>query len=322
MEMKPCLIYSDKYNFKPSWLNKLHPFDGMKFSKAWGIISSEFKNTINSIWVKPTDIVTDDELLKVHTQDYLSSLEKSSVISKIVELWFVKYIPRKLLHKTLIEPMKLACKGTIVAAEIALRNNQIVMNVGGGYHHAFADHGEGLCFFADAALSIINCRDNKTLSKDDSVLMIDLDAHRGNGFESTTQHDSKVKNFDMYGFQSYPGIHEGDIDEYPYMIPLKAGMSDDVYLNILKKDLVAFLDENSGAKLVYYNAGNDILDLDSLGSLKISYAGVVKRDKFVIEQLIKRGIPTVIMTSGGYSTQSHKLIADLAKIVITSCENT
>ena len=192
----------------------------------------------------------------------------------------------------------------------------MIMNLGGGYHHAFADHGEGFCFFADAALSIINCRDKKLLNSDDTILMIDLDAHRGNGFESFVKDDVTVKNFDMYGFQTYPGIHEGDIDEFPYMIPLKSGMNDETYLNILNRDLVKFLDEHNDAKLVFYNAGNDILMSDPLGGLNISYDGVVNRDKFVIEELTKRNIPTVIMTSGGYTKDSHKLIADLAKTVI------
>ena len=95
-------------------------------------------------------------------------------------------------------------------------------------------------------------------------------------------------------------------------------MDDETYLNILETDLVKFLDENTNAKLVFYNAGNDILESDPLGGLNVSYSGVVKRDKFVIEQLRKRNIPTVVMTSGDYTTESHKLIAELAKIVVES----
>ncbi len=316
--MNPCLIYSNKYDFNLSWLNKFHPFEGRKFSKAWDIIYSEFEREIDSLWVEPIEIVSDEVLLKVHNQDYLDSLSYSSVISKVVEIKLLRFIPHYILYKLLIEPVRLACNGTILAAELALKNNNMVMNIGGGYHHAFADHGEGFCFFADAALSIANSKDKKHLNDDDKILMIDLDAHRGNGFEATIKDTSKVKNFDMYGFQSYPGIHEGDVDEFPYMIPLKAGMSDDKYLSILEENLLSFLDENSDAKLVFYNAGNDILDTDPLGSLKVSYSGIIKRDKFVVEQLAKRAIPTVIMTSGGYTKQSYKLIAELAKLVVNT----
>jgi len=314
--MKTRLIYSDKYDFKLWGLNKLHPFDGMKFSKAWKLISTEFKDEIDSLWIKPQEPISDELLLKVHTREYLASLNKSSVIAAVIELWPAKYLPLVSLYKMLINPIKLACSGTLLAAETALNEQAIAMNIGGGYHHAFADHGEGFCFFADAALSIIHSRDQGLLSADDTVLMIDLDAHRGNGFESIIKDDAAVKNFDIYCFQSYPGMHEGDMEEFPYMIPLKARMRDELYLNTLKTDLVKFLDENKQAKLVFYNAGNDILDSDPLGGFSVSYDGVVKRDRYVIDQLTQRGIPTVVMTSGGYTNQSHKLIAELAKIVI------
>jgi len=316
--MKSQLIYSDKYDFDFKLLSKIHPFDGLKFSKAWKLISTEFNNEIQSLWVEPQNRVSDDVLLKVHSSEYLASLNRSSVIAGVIEIGLAKFIPSSVLKNVLLNPIKLACEGTILAAELALKNNSIAMNLGGGFHHAFSDHGEGFCFFADAALSILNSRDKGLLTTDDTVLMIDLDAHRGNGFEAVTQNDSTIKNFDMYGFQSYPGLHEGDPDEYPYMIPLKSGMNDETYLNILEAGLVKFLDENADAKLVFYNAGNDILESDPLGSLKVSYAGVVKRDEFVIKQLRKRNVPTVVMTSGGYTSESYKLIAQLVKIIIES----
>lgn len=259
--------------------------------------------------------VSDELLLKVHSSEYLASLSNSSVIANVIEIGLAKFIPANILKNILLDPIKLACEGTVLVAEFALNNNSVVMNLGGGYHHAFSDHGEGFCFFADAVLSIINSRDKGLLKPDDTVLMIGLDAHRGNGFASITQDDSVIKNFDMYSFQSYPGLHEGDPDEYPYMIPLKSGVDDKTYLSILETELVKFLDENDNAKLVFYNAGNDILDSDPLDGLKVSYEGVVKRYKFVLQQL-SRNIPTVVMTSGGYTSQSHKLIAELAKIVI------
>lgn len=316
--MKSQLIYSDKYDFDSKVLNKIHLFDGQKFSKAWKLLSTEFGSEIESLWVVPESPVADDVLLKVHSSEYLASLSKSSVIAGIIEVGLAKFIPSSVLKNVLLTPIKLACQGTVLAAEKALTHKSIAMNLGGGFHHAFSDHGEGFCFFADAALSIINSREKGFLKNDDSILMIDLDAHRGNGFDSITQDDSTIKNFDMYGFQSYPGLHEGDPDEYPYMIPLKSGMNDETYLNILETELVKFLDENVDAKLVFYNAGNDILDCDPLGGLKVSYAGVVKRDAFVIQQLRNRNIPTVVMTSGGYTSESHKLIAELAKIVVKS----
>lgn len=314
--MKSHLIYSDKYDFNFFGLNRIHPFYGLKFSKAWEVITKTYPYEIESLWVKPENKVTDDMLGKLHSTEYITSLNRSSTIASVIEIGLAKYIPASLLHKALIDPIKLATQGTIQAAEYALKNHEIVMNIGGGYHHAFADHGEGFCFFADAALSLVNSRDSGLLKSTDTVLMIDLDAHRGNGFESVTENDSAVKIFDIYGFQTYPGLHEGNVDKYPYMIPLKSGINDDDYLNVLEAELTMFLDANKDAKLVYYNAGNDILDIDPLGGMSVSYDGVVKRDNFVIDQLTKRCMPSVVMTSGGYTEKSYELIADLAKIII------
>ncbi len=314
------LIYSAGYDFKFWGLNKIHPFDGFKFSKAWALIAARYPEEINKILITPGSPVTDEILLKLHSSEYLASLKSPEVISRVIEIPPAKYIPLFLLNYLLIKPLKRACAGTIIAAETALRESEIVMNIGGGYHHAFAGHGEGFCFFADAALSIINARDKGLLKKDDSVLMIDLDAHRGNGFESVMQNDPFTKIFDMYGFQTYPGMHPGEPDEFPYMVPLKSLVADNKYLSILENELVKFLDENSRAKLVVYNAGNDILDKDPLGGFNISYQGVVKRDQFVIQQLVKRRVPTVVVTSGGYTSQSHKLIAELAGIIIDNTD--
>ncbi len=318
--MKTHLVYASQYDLNFPGLNKIHPFDGLKFSKAWKIISSDFAGEIERLWIKPEKPIEDDVLLTLHSREYLNSLNNSSTIAQVVEIYPAKYIPSFILKSRLLKPLKLACNGTLMAAEMALENHEIVMNTGGGYHHAHADHGEGFCFFADAALSILNCRDKGLLSADDSVLMVDLDAHRGNGFESVIRDDPAVKNFDMYGFQTYPGMHEGDPDLFPYMIPLKSGMKDEAYLNILAEKLPGFLDENSDAKLIFYNAGNDIVDIDPLGGFNVSYDGVVKRDQFVIDQFTQRGIPVVIMTSGGYTELSHKLIAELASIVIRSAD--
>jgi len=314
--MKSYFVYSDQYDFNVWGINKLHPFDGNKFSKAWQQFTSTQQDKSGFECITPNQPITDEELAKVHRREYLASLHSSATVAQVIEVWAAKFIPNSVLQRKLITPVRFACAGTLLAAQAALKNNAMAMNFGGGYHHAFSDHGEGFCFFADAVLSIVNCRDQGLLQANDKVLMIDLDAHRGNGFEALTAKDQAIKLFDMYNFQVYPGLHPGDPDEYPYMIPLKAGMGDETYMGILKTELTKFLAEHQDARLIFYNAGNDIIDSDPLGGLKISYQGVMARDQYVIEQLSRSSIPTVIMTSGGYTQQSHRLIAELANAVV------
>lgn len=294
---------------------RLHPFDARKFSKAWALLTNEFGRKINFFSTFIENPVTDEQLEIVHSREYLASLQQSKVIASVVEIPALRFIPCFILQKGLVDSARYATAGTLLAARQAL-DSAIVFNIGGGFHHAFSDHGEGFCFFADAAFALETLRAEHKVSPADKVLMIDLDAHRGNGFASYYEKDPSVGIFDMYNMQVYPGLKPGDPDEFPFVIPLRAGLGSEEYLKILKADLPLFLDANSSPKLAFYNAGTDILATDKLGALNVSYDAVNERDRFVIDSLRARNIPTVIMTSGGYSNDSYKLIADLASYLI------
>jgi len=309
--MKMHFVYTPHYDFSLFGLDKLHPFDGQKYSKAWKLVVEAMDKRLDSVWKKPDESVSDDILRQVHTNEYLASLNSSETVAKIMEFRLARFVPSNLLQSKLLRPARYAVQGTLIAAKSALKDG-IALNFGGGFHHAFPEHGEGFCFFADAALSIQSCRTQGILNQNDNIVMIDLDAHRGNGFEHIFRNDPSVHIFDMYNFQVYPGLHPGDPDEFPFMIPMRGKSEDEEYLNTLTEELPKFLNQVENVKLAFYNAGTDVLEYDRLGGLNMSFQGVVQRDRYVLEQLIKRQIPTVIMTSGGYSKQSHELIAQLA----------
>ena len=313
--MESKLIYSPKYDMALPGASVFHPFDGQKYSKAWRELQSISNIDLETIWQEPEQPVSDEVLLKIHSTEYLTSLNRSSVVSRIVEIPLARLIPNGFLQRYLLQPMKLACEGTRLATRVAL-GGTMVMNIGGGFHHAHATHGEGFCVFADVAIAILDARKNGALKDSDKILMIDLDAHRGNGFESIFRNDSTVEIFDMYNFQVYPGMHEGDLDDLPFMLPLKNKTNDDVYLSVLKEELPKFLSQNETAKLIFYNAGTDILADDPLGNMSVSYEGIVEREKFVVKALSKINVPSVVVTSGGYTKTSYKLVAELAKMVI------
>jgi len=314
--MMPCFVYSEKYDFPIPGVGKLHPFDARKYSKAWKLLADEIGDALQSLWIEPKEQIAEKLLLTIHHQEYLASLKSSRTIAKVIEVWPAKFIPNSVLQSRLLNPIRLAAAGTLIATQEALNNHSITMNFGGGYHHAFPDHGEGFSFYADAAIAIKQARELGLLAENDKVLMIDLDAHRGNGFDAITCDDPRVEMFDMYNFQVYPGHHGGDPDEFPYIVPIKYGSKDDFYLSILTDELPAFLNAFPETKLVIYNAGTDILDTDPLGGLKVSFQGVVERDRFVLDEISKRNLPSVIVTSGGYTAQSYKLVAELGKIVL------
>ena len=285
-----------------------HPFDGRKFSRALQMAQTTHPTDVASRLRMITGPLGEAELRLVHTADYLASLQQSRTIARILEVGALNWIPASLLHRWILHPMLMACAGTRDAAISALKSGGTAVCLGGGFHHAHADHGEGFCVFADIPIAIRALIANGSLSAHDEVLVIDLDAHRGNGFESIC-HDWPVHFFDLYNFQAYPGLYDAEPERFPFLIPMRSGEDDRGYLATLGSELPNFLDAHPRAKLVFFNAGTDVVAGDPLGRLALTEDGVFKRDALVFAELRRRKLPTVMVTSGGYTSASHRLIA-------------
>ncbi len=263
---------------------------------------------MEAMHLDPGEEASREELLSVHTAAYLDSLSNSEVIARAVEVSPLRFLPASLLERAILRPMRFATQGTVQAVETALQGNS-VFNLGGGFHHAFADHGEGFCIYADAAIALAIARGKGALRSTDEVLIIDLDAHRGNGTEEIFKADPRIHFFDMYNFQVYPGY--SDVED-PYIDPVPAHLDGKFYLERLRDALPDFLASVKMSKLAIYNAGTDILTGDPLGRLNVSYAEVAERDRYVIDSIAALGVPLVVLTSGGYTKRSAGLIAGSA----------
>ncbi|HEX7898060.1 MAG TPA: histone deacetylase [Planctomycetota bacterium] len=312
--MKASLVYASSYDMYFPGFSWLHPFDGRKFSRAWKTIEARAGEAATRARIQPEAPVSDESLLRVHTRAYLDSLGSSAVVARALEAGPLRFLPNGLLRWRLLTPMRWAVAGTILALSRALADGGVSMNLGGGFHHAFPDHGEGFCLFADAAVAIMELRARKLLAPGDRVAVIDLDAHRGNGFDACLGKDADVRILDLYNVQAYPGPGE----KVPYAVPLRAGLGDAEYLERAREELASFLDQAGPFRLALYNAGTDIVRGDRVGQLDVSPEGVRERDRHVVDTLSKRGIPAAIVTSGGYTSLSHALIAELALHLLTA----
>jgi acetoin utilization deacetylase AcuC-like enzyme len=194
-------------------------------------------------------------------------------------------------------------QGTIDCCFFAMENG-VAMNVAGGTHHAFADHGEGFCLLNDFAVAANYLLHFK---KARQVLIIDLDVHQGNGTASLFEKENRVFTFSMHGRHNYPFHKEkSDLD-----IALEDGTDDNAYLDILQKTLPDIL-ETVKPDLAFFLSGTDILETDRFGKLKITMQGCKKRDEIVFSLLRKQNIPCVAAMGGGYS-------ADIKTIVEAHC---
>lgn len=315
--MRPVLVYSTQYEISFPGLQRLHPFDGRKFSRAWAAIRGTLGDEVDRHWIEPKGPTEEADLLRIHTREYLDSLRSPAVVAKALEIWALRLLPARIIERRLLLPMRYAVAGTILATSEALSpGGAMAMNLGGGFHHAFRDHGEGFCLYADVAIAIAVARARGQLQADDAVIVIDLDAHRGNGVWQLVERDPAVRVLDVYNFQVYPGLFPGDVEAFPFQVPIRSGTRDSSYLEVVGEELPKFLAAVGRPRLAFYNAGTDIVQGDPVGRLAVTPDGVAARDRMVIDALADRDIPTVIVTSGGYTSRSHELIARMALAVV------
>ena len=182
--------------------------------------------------------------------------------------------------------------GTVFATEQALAHG-LGMNMGGGTHHAYADHGEGFCLLNDIAVAAAWALDRGLVKK---VLVVDLDVHQGNGTAHIFRDEPRVFTFSVHGKNNYP-LHkeQSDLD-----VPLPKGTGDALYLATLRYHLPQLV-ESVKPDIIFYQSGVDVLESDLLGHLSLSMEGLLRRDEQVFSLCRQHGIPLVLTMGGGYS---------------------
>jgi len=198
-----------------------------------------------------------------------------------------------------------AVGGSLLATELALEKGWGI-NLGGGYHHASGGSGGGFCVYAD--ISIIVHKMRKTKPNVKRVMIVDLDAHQGNGHETDFLHDDDVFIMDMYSSPNYPGdvLARGAIKQE---VRLPHRTTDAEYLPLLQESFLMAIEKFPKPDLLIYNAGTDCLVGDPLGRLSISEQGIITRDEFMFRQCFERQIPIVMVLSGGYQQNNAEVIA-------------
>jgi histone deacetylase 11 len=309
--MKPAVVYDHRYNIGFWATDRLHPFDTRKYGRAWKLLGQQYPAELARAHVRVDRPVSDDELSRVHTPNYLKSLQTPAVIARAVELPLLQRIPLWLLHRWLLQPMRWATRGTFLACRAALER-EVAVNLGGGFHHAKRDRGEGFSLFADIPLAVSQLREHNLIASHDRIAYIDLDAHQGNGVSDYFAGDTSVFIFDMYNAEIYPSYDRAARERVDCDLPLRSGCSGTEYLRLLRERLPPFLDSISRTgrvALAIYNAGTDVLRDDPLGRLSLTEADVLERDQFVIAECRRRSLPLSLLTSGGYTRESYRLIA-------------
>lgn len=270
-----------------------HAFPMGKFPALYRILLAE--GLIHHEDVVQPDVVTWEQLRLVHTPEYLQKLREGLLDRKEERRMGLPW------SKALVRRSRTAVGGTLLAMRMALEDG-LAANLAGGTHHAFPDHGEGFCVLNDVGVALRVLRGEGQLKR---ALVVDLDVHQGNGTAAIFETDPAVATFSMHGERNYPWNKERSTVD----VGLTDGTTDEQYLCTLDEHLPGII-EGARPDLIVYLAGVDVLAGDRFGRLALTRRGLQARDRYVLESVRQRGIPLVLLMSGGYA-RSPEETADL-----------
>ena len=286
MKQPVYLIHSDEYKnwiFDPS-----HPTQGRRFNNARDLlITSAKKEGIDLVEVLPR-LATEAELLRVHTPAYIDEVLNQHISTE----W----------DGQRADLANLACLfvgGTLTALDALLTNKtQLAIHFPGAKHHAQADHSSGFCIFNDFAIAA----DIASKEHGKNIIIIDIDAHHGDGVENLTADNPKVLTFSVHQDGIFPGTGDESKPGYFYNIPLQAGSGDKELLDAIEQIIYVI-----GARdriwdwqpdLLFITCGADGHKEDPLTSLEYSVAGYIAVAKRVKERF--PDLPILLGGAGGY----------------------
>jgi acetoin utilization deacetylase AcuC-like enzyme len=248
---------------------------------------------------------SDEDILRVHTADWVRKLKTGTLTASEEMRLEVPYSPE------LVEAFWLAAGGTILAAQSALRDG-FGCNLGGGFHHAYPDHGEGFCAIHDVAVGVRRLQADGAIRK---ALIVDTDVHHGNGTAAIFRGDSSVFTLSIHQENNYPAHKPPSTVD----LNMEDRADDDEYLGALIPAAQSALDEFR-PDIVFYVGGADPYCEDQLGGLSLTKQGLMLRDRKVFEESRKRGIAVATTLAGGYARRVEDTVRIHANTILAARE--
>lgn len=263
-----------------------HVFPTVKYKLIRDALMAAYRATMGGFDVPIP--ATRAELVLAHTEEWITKLTTGTLSYQEVLKLEAPY------SRQMVQAYFLAAGGTILAAKKALERG-MAMNIGGGFHHAFAGHGEGFCAINDVAVAIRLLQSEGLIRK---AAVVDCDVHHGNGTASIFGSDATVFTFSIHQRDNYPS--EKPPSSLDIHLPDATGDQD--YLSSLGEAVSPII---AGYKpdLVMYVAGADPFLDDQLGGLSLTKEGMLTRDRLVFETAFRHRVPVCVTLAGGYAHQ-------------------
>ncbi len=308
------IVYSDRYGVDLG----AHVFPSAKYAGvqaallARGVAApDDFEAPSPATW---------EELALVHTAEYLEKIRQGTLSAREIAQLEIPATP------DVVDWFRLMAGGTLLAARAVVRSPSgpapaaetvvpaadrpewgVAVHLGGGFHHAFANHGEGFCMINDVAVAIRALKHDRVVSR---VAVVDCDVHQGNGTAMIFAADRAVYTFSMHQENNYPGHKpKSTLD-----IGLDDGAGDKEYLGALVAALPQVI--ASRPEVIFFVAGADPFEQDQLGGLRLTLDGLRRRDRMVFEASRAAGVPVVVTLAGGYAVK----LADTVAIHVATVE--
>lgn len=293
------IFYNEHYNIDLGLLNYLHPFDGTKFRKVMNQLKA-----VSGVNVRSPSAPISHEVINEFVNDLVKLLiTEKKYILQALEVPNLPFIPFAYLDRRVLLPMRWGVAGTLEASRAAL-GGEYCWNLAGGYHHASPHAAEGFCVYNDVGIAHQELLKAGHLQTGDRILIIDVDAHHGNGNARTFMGNQSVTLLDVYNQDIYPATWSTR-NRVDIAVPLRTGVSGAEYLS----SYAEALDRLSGKyRLAYVVTGTDVIEADPLGGMRLTQDDVVARERLTFQKLKSLGVPAVFLGAGGYSRQSAPTI--------------
>jgi len=239
-------------------------------------------------------LATDEDVLLVHTSKYIKKLKAGALSHDEIAALELPFSPE------LVKFAWLMTGGTILVGRLALEQG-LAVHIGGGFHHAFPDHGEGFCVLNDVAVALEKLKHENAIQK---AMVVDADLHQGNGTAFIFGGKDYAFTFSIHQMDIYPA----DKPSSTLDIGLWSGDGDKEYLSALRAHFPRLYQEFK-PDLVFYLAGADPFEKDRLGSLHLTKEGLRERDEIVIGEARRLRIPVVIVLAGGYAVDFEDTVS-------------
>ena len=252
--------------------------------------------------------IADSHILqRVHDQDYVNRIYSCSVDRKEEMRLGLPVTPQLYTRSaTEVEATRLTCRAAL--------EEGVAVCLAGGMHHAFREHGEGYCVFNDVAAAIRDLQDWKPNIK---IMVVDTDAHQGNGTNAILESDPRVFTYSIHVGNAQNRKFNGSMD-----VETVRYVEGEMYLKQLFSTLAAALD-TFVPDLVIWIAGADNHRNDRFGQMMLSLKDLQRRDEILLKAFIRNRIPVAVLYGGGYNRQAeftakiHRNTVAMAKKIAT-----